>query len=541
MTLAVDSGSVGVLARYGLDKIIPAPVFNVRGYGAVGDGSHDDTLAIQAAINAAVPCKGRVYIPSGWYLTRTLTIPGDYVDIEGAGVGQTVILHSEAGNVFESIGAALDGMWNTSIHDMSITGNANTNAAIYLIYAHHSWLYGLFINGCKYGVYAPHSWSNYLLNSKVANCTEAGVWLGGESNDWTLENIYFGGSKDGIVVGEGPDAVLGCGSIRMIGVTIEGQKRYALHVVHGWAVSLTGCWIENNNSSNAAVPEVLLTKVQGMSIAGTHFLNWNSAATISLIHASGKDVHGLTISGSWFNSPVDGVVPLLVDSAVQWPIIWTGNYVVYNNDIVDNARMVRNQDGPLVTHDDSAAVDVSTLQRDFNFLLAKLRALGVIRDTKVTDMIPGGFGLMMVDTDLDGMVDGFAHSHHNEASVLTLDNGQKVTLAGVAAANAYLEIKLAASFAVAANTDYQLEVDASLVRSGDEMLLMAIVWHDAGGVYISTKSCPMFDPGEAFSRHRLIVSSPANAALAYIVFQVVPRDIGATGVACFRNAAFSTV
>ncbi len=44
---------------------------DVRRFGAVGDGLHDDTPALQAAI-ACCPPKGRVYLPRGVYLTGPL-------------------------------------------------------------------------------------------------------------------------------------------------------------------------------------------------------------------------------------------------------------------------------------------------------------------------------------------------------------------------------------------------------------------------------------------------------------------------------------
>lgn len=44
---------------------------NVRRFGAVGDGEHDDTSAIQAAI-LACPAQGRVLIPAGRYRVRPL-------------------------------------------------------------------------------------------------------------------------------------------------------------------------------------------------------------------------------------------------------------------------------------------------------------------------------------------------------------------------------------------------------------------------------------------------------------------------------------
>lgn len=43
--------------------------FNVRDFGAVGDGATDDTEAIQAAIDAAEAAGGgTVYFPAGDYL-----------------------------------------------------------------------------------------------------------------------------------------------------------------------------------------------------------------------------------------------------------------------------------------------------------------------------------------------------------------------------------------------------------------------------------------------------------------------------------------
>ncbi|MBR2843829.1 MAG: glycoside hydrolase family 28 protein [Solobacterium sp.] len=46
---------------------------NVRSFGAVGDGVHEDTAAIQTAINM-IPEKGRLYFPEGTYLTLPLTL-----------------------------------------------------------------------------------------------------------------------------------------------------------------------------------------------------------------------------------------------------------------------------------------------------------------------------------------------------------------------------------------------------------------------------------------------------------------------------------
>ena len=46
-------------------------LLDVKAFGAVGDGKHDDTCFIQAAIDSC-PAHGTVYVPKGTYLTRPL-------------------------------------------------------------------------------------------------------------------------------------------------------------------------------------------------------------------------------------------------------------------------------------------------------------------------------------------------------------------------------------------------------------------------------------------------------------------------------------
>lgn len=86
-----------------------SPTFDVRDFGAIGDGLADDTLAIQAAINRAVNSNGgTVYLPSGVYIVQpqkprqaavhdvvddghALTIHGSGVRLLGAGSNKSVV------------------------------------------------------------------------------------------------------------------------------------------------------------------------------------------------------------------------------------------------------------------------------------------------------------------------------------------------------------------------------------------------------------------------------------------------------------------
>lgn len=66
--------------------------FNVKLYGAKGDGVTDDTAAIQAAINAAVAAGGGVvFFPLGTYvLSSALSVTGDNIILKGAGWGSVL-------------------------------------------------------------------------------------------------------------------------------------------------------------------------------------------------------------------------------------------------------------------------------------------------------------------------------------------------------------------------------------------------------------------------------------------------------------------
>lgn len=83
---ATISGPSAVVAASQLPAVINASAiqdkggqaFNAKAYGAMGDGTTDDTAAVQSAINNAIANGGVVYFPTGTYLIAgALTIPND--------------------------------------------------------------------------------------------------------------------------------------------------------------------------------------------------------------------------------------------------------------------------------------------------------------------------------------------------------------------------------------------------------------------------------------------------------------------------------
>lgn len=89
-------------------------IINAKYYGAIGNGIADDTIALQAAITAAITAGRNLYIPAGTYLiSSTLTIDNSTsifyqdnkkINIIGEGTQQTRINYTGAGIALNIIG-----------------------------------------------------------------------------------------------------------------------------------------------------------------------------------------------------------------------------------------------------------------------------------------------------------------------------------------------------------------------------------------------------------------------------------------------------
>lgn len=71
-------------------------VFNVKSFGAIGDGSTDDTVAIQSALDAVTAPGGVVLLPPGTYLIDALTSAVANTVMQGVGRGTIVKLATPA-------------------------------------------------------------------------------------------------------------------------------------------------------------------------------------------------------------------------------------------------------------------------------------------------------------------------------------------------------------------------------------------------------------------------------------------------------------
>lgn len=128
-----------------LDSLHGALAFNARVFGCAGDGVTDDSVAIQACINALAVCGGgELYFPAGTYICANITL-ASYVNLRGAGKAITVLMLKSGantdllgafqGNINLSGTGGTGPTWNGQailsfyIQDMTLDGNYANQAS----------------------------------------------------------------------------------------------------------------------------------------------------------------------------------------------------------------------------------------------------------------------------------------------------------------------------------------------------------------------------------------------------------------------------
>jgi hypothetical protein len=139
-------------------SMIKGAAINVMDYGATGDGTTNDTAAIQAAMDAAVTQNKTLYFPSGVYYTTTA------INISNAGIQSAYIIRGEgAGDAY--------GDYATGASIIKTNGNdAFTITATYGIF-------GLTMTGLKM-VGNPSLKTGYLLNMTMGSTSSMNnLWM----------------------------------------------------------------------------------------------------------------------------------------------------------------------------------------------------------------------------------------------------------------------------------------------------------------------------------------------------------------------------
>lgn len=167
--------------------------WSFKDFGAVGDGTTDDTTACQAALTAAKTAVGVVCVPRGTYLTTTyLLANGSDVTIYGQGrasiiktTGNHPIIAAQnaSGLTIRDIQLLGDGD-DTKTSQRGIEGIGVTDSLIENVYVKDTGYDGiLLLRGCS---------NNRVVNNRVHGCKDDGINIGGENTVISRGNVVVG-------------------------------------------------------------------------------------------------------------------------------------------------------------------------------------------------------------------------------------------------------------------------------------------------------------------------------------------------------------
>ncbi len=187
-----------------------APV-NVKAYGARGDGTTNDSAAIQAAINAAA---GTVYVPKGNYLVNTgLTLPSScHLEFEAgallkAGTNSMTVISTTAGfkTGIKLRNVAVDGNNKTGVTAVALS-NVQFDSAVVGLNVNNC-ATGLVLQSTCIGVHVDHptiygtidAIKILLSNANVVTCPQIDHQTG--ASPLTGTGVFITGSSNAIYGG----------------------------------------------------------------------------------------------------------------------------------------------------------------------------------------------------------------------------------------------------------------------------------------------------------------------------------------------------
>ena len=333
-TATYTQGGTGSVSRTIQNRLQDA--VSVKDFGATGDGTTDDTTAIQNAINAAGATK-TLFFPSGTYICSDLTFATNI-----SWLSNNALLKYKTGFVSTNnwISAITDNQ-STNIDGLSFDYQYNTNKKGILNIGGNP-------NNCS------------ILNCNFFNMNTYNAIVGFfTSTNSTNGNILFQDSNftnsingGGAISLSAYDGVTGINNISLIncnannvGGTVFGITRYTTRDVNTFKnVNVIGCTVNVNGQGLYGSLSIEMTSITNFIISNCNLNNSgtnspNGSTGISIGTVKGVSITGNTISNQGGTSAEIGESSQLVfsnNTVINSPNMFAGNGVNYSDIVISN-------------------------------------------------------------------------------------------------------------------------------------------------------------------------------------------------------------
>jgi hypothetical protein len=260
-------------------------------YNARGNGSTDDTVAIQAALDALPTTGGVVYLPPGRYkVSSTLMITQDNTTFIGAGAGNRIgATQVGAGSRIEAA-TGISGsilrvqrtandrtVYGVKIQDIAIDGNSITgNIDGILFRSVKGELHNVAINNCTANGARIQGYSGWPAErNKFIACDSgynaaAGIYFDSDASDNTIADCVFMQNQDGLLTTQS--------SVIISTTAFVSNTRYGAYLNNAGSRSrFVGCRFQQN-ANHGIIFDSSSTGFSDVSITGCGF-NTNGTAT----------------------------------------------------------------------------------------------------------------------------------------------------------------------------------------------------------------------------------------------------------------------
>lgn len=228
--LGVMPGAVGKTLNNKLQDLV-----SVKDFGAKGDGTTDDTTAIQAAINLACQYGGCVYLPAGTYkITAALaftmnsgtTDPVKRPSMRGDGMAATSIIQTQAYNGIEVVGYDSNPAGYCMFEQFSLYGPSGQKLGLVLKDIAYVTVDNVYIAGWATGLYGVNCLSS-SFNDLEIRFNDGGFYF--------EQNVAYGFVSE-------PNAIM------MTSCTVGNNTSYGGKVIGAGTFNYIGGSIEANGS-----------------------------------------------------------------------------------------------------------------------------------------------------------------------------------------------------------------------------------------------------------------------------------------------------